>query len=127
MLRAVCDVTNSRISWLHSSYSSACDPLQRRQFSRRDMAAHRMAVVPLEQARFMLFADAPDLVRAPGLEHAAGGHIQCARDFALQPDALALRAVGGRIGGEQRLGVGMLRPGEYRWGRADLHQPAQVK
>ena len=57
-------------------------------------------------------ADPADLARTAGVEHAAGRQIQRARQFARQADAPRVLTLEARVGGQQRLGVGMMRTGE---------------
>src|SRR5882757_9015337 len=68
-----------------------------------------------------------DGVGAAGAEDAARGRVDRARDVALEDDALALAVgVGDRHGGEQRLGIGVLRAAAERVARRALHDAAEI-
>ena len=86
-----------------------------------------MVLLDLDERRLGLVADRADPARAAGVEDAARRRIGRARDVALEPDPLAAAAVDRRHGGEQRLGVGMVRAVEDDIGRTELHQPAEVE
>ena len=49
------------------------------------------------------------------------------RDLTLQPDPVGPLAVERWHGGEQRLGIRMVRPGEDGLGRPDLHHPPEIQ
>src|SRR5215470_17549428 len=87
-----------------------------------------MAVLRLDQRRLLAFADAAgELARAARVEDAAARRMDGAGDLARKPDALAALAIDGGNGGEQRLGIGMMRAREDPLRRADLHQPAEIE
>ena len=62
-----------------------------------------------------------------GVEHAAGWRVGRGRDLTLQPDPVGPLAVERWHGGEQRLGIRMVRPGEDGLGRPDLHHPPEIQ
>ena len=86
-----------------------------------------MPVLDLDELRLVLLADRAEQSRATRVEDAAGRGICRARDVALEPDPVATAAVDRRHGGEQRLGVRVVRPVEDDVGRAELLQPAEVE
>ena len=86
----------------------------------RDVAAHQVARLGLDQRRLLRLADRAELPGAARVEDAAARRRCGARDLALQLDALAAVAVDRRHGRQQRLGVrdGAARRRRPRPGRA---------
>ena len=101
--------------------------LETTQLLDRDVAAHQMAGLRLDERRLLLLADRAQLAVAAGVEDAARGRGRRARDLALEPDPLAAAAVDRRDGREERLGVRMVRAGEHDVRRPELLQAAEVE
>ena len=90
----------------------------RAQLVERDVAAHQVVRLDLDERRLGLVADRAEPTGAARVEDAAARGLGRARDVALEPDALAPAAVDRRHGREERLGVRVVRPVEDDVGRA---------
>ena len=93
----------------------------------RDVAAHEMAGLGLDERRLCLLAHRADLPRAARVEDAPGRGRRGARDVALEAYPVPSSAVDRRHGREKSLRVRVMRPFEDGLGRCELLQTAQVQ
>src|SRR5262249_48791661 len=100
---------------------------RRTELARRNMTADVMALPGCAQGWLFGLAYPTELARTAGVEHAAARGVDCTRDFAGEANTLANLATERGHGGEQRLGIGMMRAGEDPLRRPDFHQPAKVE
>src|SRR5262245_677465 len=111
---------------LYQEWSGGCLGLKTFQLVGGDMAANDMTERQLLNRRLDRVARALDEARAARVEDTCRRRLGRARDLALELDANAWLAIDSRNRREQRLGVGMVRPGEDVVRRGDLHDPTEV-
>lgn len=90
------------------------------------MTTDQVLVDQARQRRLLHLAKAADTAATAGVEHAAAGRIDRTRDLAFKSDALPGSTVQLGNRGQERLGVGVVRAGDYRVGQAHLHDPVQI-
>jgi MFS family permease len=107
--------------------SGAVRDLQTPELVDRDVALDRMAGLGVGKRRLRRLADISKVAGAAGVKNAAARRVGCARDLSLEANSLFRGVLERRHRGQQRLRVRMVRPAEHGLGRADLHDPAEVK
>jgi hypothetical protein len=109
------------------SLTPGIDDLQAAQLLERDMATDAVARLLFDKLGFRRLADVAELSWAAGLEGTTARRVGGAGDLTLEPDPQPIEVIEAGHGGEQGLGVGVVRPGEDLLGGADLHHAPEVQ